>query len=202
MRDLEACKAEIFRRSEIRIKKRKTIRNRVIAVCLPVCFCVGAFAVWGMGQQKGSMENAMDVNCAAPESYIASSDYLLFDKSESMTMENTSQAVCQVTINGENGQDMADRILPKHQYEYVERLFGQDYEDSVQISGDEFKSQSTGGKIRIVFTMTDGSEKVYILTGNILCQESTGKTVVLEEKSLRDLKLMLGIPLSEKEVSE
>lgn len=148
------------------------------------------------------MENAMDANCAAPESYIASNDYLLFDESESLTMENTSQAVCQVTINGENGQDMADRILPKHQYEYVESLFGQDYEDSIQISGDGFKNQSTSGSTQIVFTMTDGSERVYTLTGNSLCQENTGKTVVLEEKPLRDLKLMLGIPLSEKEVSE
>ena len=40
MRSLDACKAEIFRRSEIKIKQQKKVRNRVLAACVPVCLCV------------------------------------------------------------------------------------------------------------------------------------------------------------------
>ena len=37
MRNLEDCKAEIFRRSEERIKERKRNRNCVLACCIPLC---------------------------------------------------------------------------------------------------------------------------------------------------------------------
>ncbi len=37
MRNLEDCKAEVFRRSEERIKERKRTRNRVLVCCIPLC---------------------------------------------------------------------------------------------------------------------------------------------------------------------
>ena len=37
MRDLNECQAEVFRRSEEKIKARKRTRNRILAVCVPLC---------------------------------------------------------------------------------------------------------------------------------------------------------------------
>ena len=37
MRSLDACTEEVFRRSSEKIKKRKAIRNRVLALCIPMC---------------------------------------------------------------------------------------------------------------------------------------------------------------------
>ena len=37
MRNLEDCRAEVFRRSEERIIERKRKRNRVLACCIPLC---------------------------------------------------------------------------------------------------------------------------------------------------------------------
>lgn len=37
MRELNECTAEVFRRSEKRIKKRRRTRKRVLAVCIPLC---------------------------------------------------------------------------------------------------------------------------------------------------------------------
>ena len=37
MRDLKECQAEVFRRSEEKIKARKRTRNRILAVCIPLC---------------------------------------------------------------------------------------------------------------------------------------------------------------------
>lgn len=42
MRNLEDCKAEVFRRSEERIKERKRKRNRVLAWCIPLCLLLVA----------------------------------------------------------------------------------------------------------------------------------------------------------------
>ena len=62
MRSLNACKAEIFRRSEIKIKQQKKVRNRVLAACVPVCLCVvigaaGAFS-GAFGAKSGNMAQA------------------------------------------------------------------------------------------------------------------------------------------------
>lgn len=45
MRDLEQAKAEVFRRGNARIKKRKAIRRSIIACCVPLVLCVGVFSV-------------------------------------------------------------------------------------------------------------------------------------------------------------
>lgn len=42
MRKLEDCKAEVFRRSEERIKERKRNRNRALACCIPLCLLLVA----------------------------------------------------------------------------------------------------------------------------------------------------------------
>lgn len=65
MRSLDECKAEIFRRSEIKIKQRKKTRNRILAACIPLCLCIGigtvGFAAGGFGAKSDNM-------AAAPES--------------------------------------------------------------------------------------------------------------------------------------
>ena len=62
MRSLDECKAEIFRRSEEKIKQRKKMRNRVLAACVPVCLCVviGAAGVFSgaFGAKSGNMAQA------------------------------------------------------------------------------------------------------------------------------------------------
>ncbi|MDE5995971.1 MAG: hypothetical protein K2G56_03545 [Eubacterium sp.] len=45
MRELNECTAEVFRRSEKRIKKHRRIRNRVLAVCIPLCLVFTLLAV-------------------------------------------------------------------------------------------------------------------------------------------------------------
>ena len=40
VRSLDECKAEVFRRSEKRIKERKRIRNRALALCIPLCLLI------------------------------------------------------------------------------------------------------------------------------------------------------------------
>jgi hypothetical protein len=51
MRELDECRAEVFRRSENRRKERKKRRNRVIAWCIPLCLLIG---LWSMSSDPPS----------------------------------------------------------------------------------------------------------------------------------------------------
>ena len=45
MRNFEERKAEVFRRSENRIKERKRNRNRILAFCIPLCLIVTVWSI-------------------------------------------------------------------------------------------------------------------------------------------------------------
>ncbi|MDE6413378.1 MAG: hypothetical protein K2K42_05795, partial [Eubacterium sp.] len=45
MRELNACTAEVFRRSEKRIKERRRMRRRALALCIPLCLIVTIWSV-------------------------------------------------------------------------------------------------------------------------------------------------------------
>ena len=75
MRSLDECKAEILRRSEIKIRRRKHTRNRILAACIPLCLCVGIGAA---GVISGGFGAKSENIAAAPESIYknGSSTYL------------------------------------------------------------------------------------------------------------------------------
>ena len=45
MRSFEERKAEVFRRSENRIKERRKARSRALAVCIPLCLIITVWSV-------------------------------------------------------------------------------------------------------------------------------------------------------------
>ena len=45
MREINECTAEVFRRSEKRIKERKRNRNRLLAFCIPLCLIVTVWSI-------------------------------------------------------------------------------------------------------------------------------------------------------------
>lgn len=61
MRDLNECQAEVFRRSEKRIKERKQHRKRILLACIPLVLCITLFSAFFL----------RDTNRAAPEAPIA-----------------------------------------------------------------------------------------------------------------------------------
>ena len=65
MRSLDECKAEILRRSEIKIRRRKQTRNRILAACIPLCLCIGIGAA---GVASGGFGAKSENMAAAPES--------------------------------------------------------------------------------------------------------------------------------------
>lgn len=63
MRSLQECQAEVFRRSEKRIKERKKRRKHILMLCIPLVLClttIGSFLLSGVRQDKST-------DLAAPE---------------------------------------------------------------------------------------------------------------------------------------
>ena len=46
MRELHECQAEVFRRSEKRIKERKQRRNHILMTCIPLVLCLSIFGAF------------------------------------------------------------------------------------------------------------------------------------------------------------
>lgn len=102
MRDLEQAKAEVFRRSNARIKKRKTIRRSIIACCIPLVLCIGFWSVTILpammpAKASDSAESAVlnNMNGLAPD---AEMDYENI-KDHSLTSSGRQKAV--ILVHGE-----------------------------------------------------------------------------------------------------
>ena len=57
MRDLQECQAEVFRRSEQRIKARKHRRNCIVALCVPLVLCLAVAMTFRLARgENGSLD--------------------------------------------------------------------------------------------------------------------------------------------------
>ena len=173
MRSLEECKAEIFRRSEEKIKKRKQQRTRILAVCLPLCLCVGALALWGgLGQDDSAVNKS-----AAPQK----NGFGLLPKAE---------AAPESVLPNENFI-IADSSAAISQYDYVQLLL----EDAADMEhpDSQLKDAPTAAPFHFTLCAPDGTVVPYALTGNVLCEEESGRSVALTDAQLRELKQVLDI---------
>lgn len=83
MRELSECRAEVFRRSDNRIKERKRNRNRILTMGIPLCLVVALLSVtvlpgmWSAGSDRTPYkdtssdyavpEDTVSGDCAVPE---------------------------------------------------------------------------------------------------------------------------------------
>ena len=214
MRNFEEIKAEIFRRSEKRIKKRKIKRNKILALCIPLCFVVSVCAVIGFSP-KTSVERAdknegitsFDINALA-ESNINS------DKSDTQANQNTIMVEITDINNAEFYTKITEPLAVEKAYEKISLGFNNYIYDAADDSVDDFitdknsvptdnesdKSDSLKGDTTyekpiyaIKMILSDGVEKLYTLKGNVLCDEARDIEMKLEAEQLEELKSVLGI---------
>ena len=75
MRDLETCKAEVFRRSEEKIKERSRMRRRALTLCVPLVLCLVIGAVTApMLLRDGNKAGPSSVADSLPESQSLNKD--------------------------------------------------------------------------------------------------------------------------------
>ena len=198
MRELHECQAEVFRRSEKRIQKRKQRRNQLIMACLPLVLCItilGAFLFPGATPEDPSFNGSAGGG-------------LTEEKFESL-----SCPIAKITVTGGNFyqtyKEVEDLLLISDQlYSYGSR--GSETngttDDGIASEGEDRKenaddvSGSVADSANIAYTITlithEGVKTEYQLVGKTLKNLTTKQTYNLSQTQVNELYELLGIPQS------
>ena len=163
MRSFEERKAEIFRRSENIIKKRRQLVNRAALLC--VSFSVGLLVFFSVKNPKVLVNS--DV----------SSESSLFDVSEiqnGLSVESSKEVL-----------NLIDSIFEESSMKPSGGYLG-----AVETEGTE-KSESEE-IYKITLNKEDGTSVVYSLKGYVLTNETTKKSVTLTKEERTELLELIG----------
>ena len=217
MRNLEDCKAEIFRRSEKRIKERKRARKRVLACCIPLCLILVAGGLY-LRPLLEPMDEIARTNAGptpVPNRELGGSNielYSLAIEYVSVTLaEGTGKtAVSKKVTDTETMVDLYGCMAKYFDLSGAESIGGMDGTDGV--TGATGKESNTNGTdrdtiedelkfkyaldekaadYRIVFRASTGEETEFRLYKNYLYNETTGCMVALSDAKLSELKTKL-----------
>lgn len=208
MRELHECQAEVFRRSEKRIKERKRNRNRILALCLPLCLVL---AVWSV-VTLSSMLPANNKNSAAdgtPEAvgglsgnsakFISVSVAGISNAPQTNILVDDVNEVAQIYYSVDSAFVYAGEENDKHS------AGNGMIEEKVEDYGDNFsQSESTNlaSGYTITFTTGTGTQLVYTLNGNVLIDNATNKHVTLTDTQRSQILDQLGLVITWEEEPE
>ena len=199
MRNFEERKAEVFRRSENRIKERKRNRNRILALCIPLCLILTVWSVMILpamlpaGKDAGA-EQEMEFNGSINDSDGAEAKHIYV--SVDVKSNDDTVAFHSIITNASGVTNVYENIF--HAFE--DNDSGNDMiemPDQDGSIGDELKDYDSATKEHQSYTITmtaaDGTDRIYILDGNMLCDISLDVEIKLDERQLIDLKAALGL---------
>ena len=192
MRNFEQRKAEIFRRSEKRIKERRENRRRILTVSIPLCLALTVCSVALLPDMLPvGADGFLGENAAMPE-------YTGENKVEKVQVEVLHTEGLQQNLTQEPyilyegaGQIYysMDAVLEKGRGNEESKL-----EDSQLDMNEELVLG--GGYLpdyKITFVRNDGSEEVYILEGYTLTKLSDGRSITLTEVQRNEILETLGL---------
>lgn len=207
MRDLTECQAEVFRRSEKRIKARKQRRKRILMTCIPLVLCAGIWsAVFLPGMLSGNAGELGDP--AAPE---CAPDGIVED-----AYSSTGTGITRIIVSGPDCSEtytQASDILQISDSLYTYSTRGQlsgttdDLTSGSGFTEDNHKETATqptesvadsdhaeSARYRITLVMYDENLLTYSLIGNTLTDLTTAQAHTLTPEEAKELKDLLGIP--------
>ena len=192
MRELHECQAEVFRRSEKRIKERRARRNHILMACIPLVLCLtifGAFLFPQMDDLKQAPESSNEQFSGAMGTdevgglFAGSVEVSGNGVSSYYTSVENVQGIMRL-INGivavpetNDGDDLRDYITDKS----TSTDKNENYQESCY---------------KIVVKRSDGTSTEYLLVGSRLIDQNTQQEFPVSEDTMKDLKNALGIPLN------
>lgn len=201
MREINECTAEVFRRSEKRIKERKRNRKRILAFCIPLCLIV---TVWSIMILPAMMPaNKSDNNAGEGMDIMGSVDGTdtAFVRVEIMSIGTATQS----TILKDDADEVA-QIYYTVQSSFVSSGEGNKESANDKAEDDalteENKDYSQSGttnlssRFRIIFTTENGAQTVYSLSGDKLINETTKQETILTKDQRTNLLNMLGLTIT------
>lgn len=183
MRNFEERKAEIFRRSEARIQKRRQSRKMITLCVLPVLICVtvgSAMLFPALIPTKSEMGSSGFVNNATPE--MAGNDGA------------GRPAACPYTaaVISSFRDGRSWRISDPIALADIAALLSADLSDFGPAAPNGPVGAEEGYWITLV--APDGSESVYSLVGSTLTDTAAGSAWSLDDHRLSQLQELLGLP--------
>ncbi len=169
MRTLHECQAEVFRRSEERIRARRRAA-RALLVCLPLVLCLTAFSLLVRPGLPSSPDGAPPKNNAA----------------------SPPPAVCRIDVSG------AGQVTSVTDQARIRAITDALTELNVSPdapSGGSDIPEASGG-CTIVLVSEDSSQTAYLLTRQSLTNRDTGHTVNLTQTQAAELTALLGLDAS------
>ena len=198
MRSFEERKAEVFRRSENRIKERRKARSRALAVCIPLCLII---TVWSVTVLPAMLPVNNKNSGLAAERAENTSDATYYSKNEYVRIETkNSTAEDQTAIIKNDPEEIAEA------YRLVQSMLNGNEQNDHHRTEDHEQQQTAGGNAnkaasayKITFTATDGGQTCYILNDHVLIDIGTNKETVLIEEQYVQLLQALGVALEKED---
>jgi len=195
MKEISEYTAEVFRRSESRIKARRQRRNRILITCIPVALCLTicgtvlllGIAPRGAGDPKKSVD-AMDGMGYSEHSSISSSVSKITVSAEGVS--NTCTDTEKIMI-------LLDRLqFPVPELPESNGIPGEgDLDNGKDLKEHVDKSDVYSDSSMTVYTITvyfhEGDITKYQLSGNVLKDMTSNETYALSPKQLDELLKLL-----------
>lgn len=187
MREINECKAEVFRRSENRIKERRKRRNRILALSTPLCLCV----VLGIIVLSPSKKTA---DLADPESagVLESTEDMDGTKGDSDGAVYSMVEIEKNNVSVPQYVKETDMVGVNHILESLESSFREPGEQDNM--GAQNETIDTDGNysmalpdLTITFSNAAGGQMVYLMYGNGLSNVTTNESVLLTEEQQSEL---------------
>ena len=202
MRNLNECQAEVFRRSEKRIKERKRNRNRILALCLPLCLVLAVWSVVILSSMlpTNNKNSAADGNPEAvggvsgnSAKFISVSVAGVGNAPQTNILVDDVNEVSQIYYSIDSAFVCAGEGDNKHS------AGSGTTEEKVEDYGDNFsQSESTNlaSGYMITFTTGIGTQSVYTLNGYVLTDNDTNKSVTLTDTQRLQILDQLGLVIT------
>lgn len=201
MRDMKECQAEVFRRSEKRIKDRKKTEKRLLALSIPLCLVLLVSAITVLPE----MFSTKDKN-TAPESAMGAAGSIdgsnfTYLQAEIISAESVTQPILKSDMD--EVAQLYDALQAAFARGGKENTKTESNGSSLSETREENNgyTQSGGGEkytgYQIVFTAQNGTEVVYSLEEDRLINETTKEKVALTQEQYFDLLRLCGVAITE-----
>ncbi len=199
MRELNECKAEVFRRSDNRIKERKRSRNRILALCLPLCLVLTILSVTTLPAIMPVGEESLD----GVTDDVSTNDF----EANSSDVNSKENNCVSVTVSG-NGSErtITDASSVENVFYQIHDILEANEGYMNSASNNNFIVNNSGEcvppvneqykpnnieKYTITLMSSDGSEQVFELYGAVLDDVESEKKIMLTKEQLNKLTAAL-----------
>lgn len=205
MRNLEDCKAEVFRRSEERIKERKKARKRVLACCIPLCLLLVAGGLYlrplmepvdhmagtnarptpvpdrELGGLDGVTTGSVSPESAPYYTYVEITD-------RTGASEVSRKITDEAMLGALSGFMMTYFELPGAKESIADEMNGKNSDEMEYELRVKYGLEEDAEDYKLVFRNFTGKEFVFLLYGNVLIYDRTDCGVTLSDAQFSVLK--------------